>query len=75
MFSCFFFNYTQNVKLINSILNLRELVLIKQQHCYKIIYVHRAQWLSRLLHLFCGSRIALIIQICSMQPNYFCCSE
>lgn len=70
-FFSFFKNYKQNAKVINSILNLRELALIKQQHCYIIIYVQMAQWPSRLLNLCCESRVALIIQTCLMRSNYF----
>lgn len=68
---CFFLNYKKNAKVISSILNLRELILIKQQHCYTIIYVDAVQRPSRLLHLCCGSWIFLITQMYLMQSNYF----
>lgn len=58
MFMFVFFVYrvtSENAKVINSIINLRELALIKQKHCYAIIYVHRAHLLSRFLCLRCGS--------------------
>lgn len=67
----FFLNYKKNAKVISSILNLRELILIKQQHCYTIIYVDMVQWPSRFFHLCCGSWIVLITQMYLMQSNYF----
>lgn len=67
----FFKDLQGKCKTPNSILNLREFALIKQQHCYTIIYVHMAQWPSRLMSLCCERRIALIIQICLRQSNYF----
>lgn len=71
MFFFFLKIYKQNAKVINNILNFRELALIKRLHCYTIIYVHMAQQPSRLFALCCGSRIALMNQMCLMQSNYF----
>lgn len=56
------------MKVISSILNLRELILIKQ---HSIIYVDMAQQPLRLLHLCCGSFMVLITQMYLMQSNYF----
>lgn len=67
----FVLNNKPNAKVISSVLNLRELALIKQQHCYTIIYVDMAQRLSRLLLLCRGSWILLITQMYLMQSNYF----
>lgn len=56
------------MKVISSILNLGELILIEQ---HSIIHVDMAQQPLRLLHLCCGSWIVLITQMYLMQSNYF----
>lgn len=56
------------MKVISTIWNQRELILIKQ---HSIIHVDVAQQLLRLLHLCCGSWIVLITQMYLMQSNYF----